>query len=103
MNRKLPATLGRIIPGYVIQWRCYGHVKYTRGMRGFFFLFFFNGALARCRYLAPSVLVRSRLAVRGERAYGDHLGQPGDVRTLWLADIPGPAGHFYSFSRGRAS
>lgn len=25
---------------------------------------------------------------------------PGDVRTLQLADILGPAGHFYSFSRG---
>lgn len=71
-------------------------------MRGFFFIFL-NVALTGCRYLAPSVLVRSRLAVCGEQTYGDHLGQPGDVRTLWLADILGPAGHFYSFSRGRES
>lgn len=54
-------------------------------------------ALTRCRYLAPCVLLRPRLAVRGERTYGDHLGRPGDVRTLRLADIAGPAGHFYCF------
>lgn len=32
---------------------------------------------------ALSALVCSRLALRAERTYGDHLGRRTDVRTLW--------------------
>lgn len=38
-----------------------------------------------------------RLAPRAGPAYGGHLGRAGDIRTLQLAAILGPAGHSFSF------
>lgn len=44
---------------------------------------------------ALSALVCSRLALRAERTYGDHLGRRTDVRTLWAGWYSGgSAGHF---------
>lgn len=52
----------------------------------------------KVQLLGPAVLACSRLAGRAERTYGGHLGRRGDVGTLGLADILGPAGHFFSFT-----
>lgn len=99
MNHNLPAILGISCLHYpiVLLWTREIHQRdawlFKRNLK--------KVALTRCRYLAPSVLLCSGLTVLAERTYGNHLDRPGDVRTLRLADILGPAGHFYSFSRGR--
>lgn len=48
-------------------------------------------------------LAWSRLTVHGQQTYGGHLGRPSDVRTLWLADILGPAGHLNPFTCERGA